>query len=154
MQRLPDINIICEKLAIAGVTRFEDRFKLPLGISVNMTSFAAKVLIQSVYNPNHGLVLMAAVGNYANLAVVDTSVLVEVDETLKRAYLPHKGVISLIVKLARGDHVQIAGRPIQLGACRAAQGMQSPQLRRQLQCHHRFKHQLQFCFLGWWIPGC
>ena len=35
-------------------------------------------------------------------------VLVEVDETLKRAYLPHKGVISLVVKLARGDHVQIA----------------------------------------------
>ena len=35
-------------------------------------------------------------------------VLVEVDETLKRAYLPHKGVISLIVKLARGEHVQVA----------------------------------------------
>ena len=29
-------------------------------------------------------------------------VLVEVDEALKRAYLPHKGVISLVVKLARG----------------------------------------------------
>src|SRR4051812_5108282 len=36
------------------------------------------------------------------------TVLVEVDETLKRAYLPHRGVISLIVKLARGEHVQIA----------------------------------------------
>ena len=35
-------------------------------------------------------------------------VLVEVDETLKRAYMPHKGVISLVVKLARGEHVQIA----------------------------------------------
>ena len=35
-------------------------------------------------------------------------VLVEVDETLKRAYLPHKGVISLVVKLARGENVQIA----------------------------------------------
>jgi CRP-like cAMP-binding protein len=35
-------------------------------------------------------------------------VLVEVGETLKRAYLPHKGVISLVVKLARGEHVQIA----------------------------------------------
>jgi CRP-like cAMP-binding protein len=35
-------------------------------------------------------------------------VLVEVDEALKRAYLPHKGVISLVVKLARGEHVQIA----------------------------------------------
>jgi CRP-like cAMP-binding protein len=36
------------------------------------------------------------------------SVLVEVDETLKRAYLPHKGVISLVVKLAKGESVQIA----------------------------------------------
>jgi CRP-like cAMP-binding protein len=35
-------------------------------------------------------------------------VLVEVDEALKRAYRPHKGVISLVVKLARGEHVQIA----------------------------------------------
>jgi CRP-like cAMP-binding protein len=35
-------------------------------------------------------------------------VLVEVDETLERAYLPQRGVISLIVKLARGEHVQIA----------------------------------------------
>ena len=45
-------------------------------------------------------------------------VLVEIDETLKRAYLPHKGVISLVVKLARGEHVQIAmvGRDSIFGA--------------------------------------
>ena len=36
------------------------------------------------------------------------AVLAEVDEALKRAYLPHHGVISLIVRLARGEHVQIA----------------------------------------------
>ena len=44
--------------------------------------------------------------------------LVEIDETLKRAYLPHKGVISLVVKLARGEHVQIAmvGRDSIFGA--------------------------------------
>jgi CRP-like cAMP-binding protein len=34
--------------------------------------------------------------------------LVEVGETLQRAYMPHRGVISLVVKLARGEHVQIA----------------------------------------------
>jgi CRP-like cAMP-binding protein len=34
--------------------------------------------------------------------------LIEVDDTLKRAYLPHRGVISLVVKLARGEQVQIA----------------------------------------------
>jgi len=45
-------------------------------------------------------------------------VVVEVDEVLKRAYLPHRGVISLIVKLARGEHVQIAmvGRDSIFGA--------------------------------------
>ena len=45
-------------------------------------------------------------------------VLAEVDEALKRAYLPHKGVISLVVKLARGENVQIAmiGRDSILGA--------------------------------------
>ncbi len=40
--------------------------------------------------------------------LVHAFVLVEVDETLKRAYLPHRGVISLVVRLARGEHVQIA----------------------------------------------
>jgi CRP-like cAMP-binding protein len=39
--------------------------------------------------------------------VLETA-LVEVDEAFKRAYLPHKGVISLVVKLAKGEHVQIA----------------------------------------------
>ncbi len=50
--------------------------------------------------------------------LVPEFVLVEVGETLKRAYLPHKGVISLVVKLAKGDHVQIAmvGRDSVFGA--------------------------------------
>src|SRR5215207_4219 len=45
-------------------------------------------------------------------------VLVEVDEAMKRAYLPHRGIISLVVKLARGEHVQIAmiGRDSIFGA--------------------------------------
>ena len=46
-----------------------------------------------------------------HLRTVDMSqelVLVEVDDTLKRAYLPHGGVISLIVKLARGEQIQVA----------------------------------------------
>ena len=47
--------------------------------------------------------------------------LVEVGETLKRAYLPHSGVISLVVKLARGEHVQVAmiGRDSIFGSCSA-----------------------------------
>jgi len=40
--------------------------------------------------------------------LVQDFVLVGVGETLKRAYMPHRGVISLVVDLARGEHVQIA----------------------------------------------
>lgn len=40
--------------------------------------------------------------------LVPETVLAEVDETLTCAYLPHRGVISLIVRLAKGEHVQIA----------------------------------------------
>lgn len=40
--------------------------------------------------------------------LVPESMLVEVGEPLKRAYLPHRGVISLIVKLAKGENVQVA----------------------------------------------
>jgi len=46
-----------------------------------------------------------------HLKTVDMSqelVLVEVDDTLKRAYLPHRGIISLVVKLARGEQIQVA----------------------------------------------
>jgi CRP-like cAMP-binding protein len=46
------------------------------------------------------------------------SMLVEVGEPLKRAYLPHRGVISLVVRLAKGEHVQVAmiGRDSILGS--------------------------------------
>src|SRR5947199_1380454 len=51
-------------------------------------------------------------------ALIPEAVLVEVGERLKRAYLPHRGVISLVVKLAKGEHVQIAmvGRDSIFGA--------------------------------------
>ncbi|MES1148163.1 MAG: Crp/Fnr family transcriptional regulator, partial [Bradyrhizobium guangdongense] len=46
------------------------------------------------------------------------AVLVETGDILKRAYFPHRGVISLVVKLAKGEHVQVAmiGRDSLLGA--------------------------------------
>jgi CRP-like cAMP-binding protein len=40
--------------------------------------------------------------------LVQESVLVAAGETLKRAYFPHRGVISLVVNLATGEHVQVA----------------------------------------------
>jgi CRP-like cAMP-binding protein len=36
------------------------------------------------------------------------SVLVRADDTLRRAWLPHRGVISLIVNLSKGEYVQVA----------------------------------------------
>ena len=47
----PDINIIAEKVAAEGQTRFEDRYRLPIGISVNMTSYSGKLLTAALYNP-------------------------------------------------------------------------------------------------------
>src|SRR5262249_2773828 len=40
--------------------------------------------------------------------LIQDSVLVSAGEPLKRAYLPHRGVISLVVNLAKGEHVQVA----------------------------------------------
>ena len=53
--------------------------------------------------------------------LVQESVLVASGEALKRAYLPHKGVISLVVNFAKGEHVQIAmvGRDSIFGALSA-----------------------------------
>lgn len=43
-------------MAAEGETRFEDRYRLPIGISVNMTSFSAKLLTSTLYNPRNVLV--------------------------------------------------------------------------------------------------
>ena len=47
-------------------------------------------------------------GSFPVRLVADAETAASVDEQVKRAYLPHKGVISLVVKLARGEHVQVA----------------------------------------------
>ena len=59
-----------------------------------------------------------------HLRVVDLlqdSTLAEVGERLQRAYFPHRGVISLVVNLARGERVQVAmiGRDSVFGAASA-----------------------------------
>jgi CRP-like cAMP-binding protein len=53
-----------------------------------------------------------------SIDLVRETVLVEAGDRLKHAYLPHNGVISLGVKLARGEHVQTAmiGRDSLFGA--------------------------------------
>lgn len=47
----PDINIICEKVAFDGVTRFEDRFRLPLGVTVNLTDYSAQLATEVSHAP-------------------------------------------------------------------------------------------------------
>lgn len=41
------INIVAEKVSFQGVTRFEDRRRLPLGVATNFSAYAAKVLTQA-----------------------------------------------------------------------------------------------------------
>lgn len=38
---------MCEKIAFQGLTRFEDRQALPLGVSTNFTAYSAKLLTQA-----------------------------------------------------------------------------------------------------------
>jgi hypothetical protein len=48
-QGRPDINIVCEKVAFQGLTRFEDRHSLPMGVSSNFTAYSAKLLTQVLH---------------------------------------------------------------------------------------------------------
>ena len=77
----PDINIVCEKLAFEGVTRFEDRQRLPMGICVNLTAYAAKLCFQAAYNP---MILQpySAFGSATELLVQDASAFADEGEDL------------------------------------------------------------------------
>lgn len=81
-----------------------------------------------VPRPPNGFLTALSDGDFElvrpHLKTVDLAhdlVLVEVDEPLKRAYMPHRGLISLVVRLAKGEHVQIAmvGRDSVFGAVSA-----------------------------------
>jgi len=80
--------------------------------------------LETILRPSNGFLTALSADDYdllrAHLRTVDLphdAVLVETGETLKRAYFPHRGVISLVVKLAKGEHVQVAmiGRDSLLG---------------------------------------
>ena len=80
--------------------------------------------LETIVRPSNGFLSALSADDYdllrAHLRTVDLqhdAVLVETGETLKRAYFPHRGVISLVVKLAKGEHVQVAmiGRDSLLG---------------------------------------
>lgn len=81
--------------------------------------------LETMVRPPNGFLSALSADDYelirAHLRTVDLpheALLAETGEILKRAYFPHRGVISLVAKLARGDHVQVAmvGRDSLLGA--------------------------------------
>lgn len=80
--------LISEKLSTneTRVTRFEDRTRLPLGSSVNSSSFAAKVLAQEAILPG-SMKIYNKVDDVCRLVVVDTSLLAEPGEEVSYADL-------------------------------------------------------------------
>ncbi|KAK9810370.1 hypothetical protein WJX72_009592 [[Myrmecia] bisecta] len=76
-----EINIICEKVAFEGVTRFEDRYRLPLGISVNRSAFSATVLAEVAYNPKT-LLPYSHLGENNEMTVQDISAFAAMGEEL------------------------------------------------------------------------
>jgi CRP-like cAMP-binding protein len=83
-----------------------------------------EAILETMVRPSNGFLSALSADDYelirAHLRTVDLphdAVLVETGETLKRAYFPHRGVISLVVELAKGEHVQVAmiGRDSLLG---------------------------------------
>ena len=84
--------------------------------------------LETMARPSNGFLTALSTDDYAlirphlrNIDLPHETVLVKTGETLKRAYFPHRGVISLVVELARGEHVQVAmiGRDSLLGALSA-----------------------------------
>ncbi len=80
--------LISEKLSAneTRVTRFEDRTRLPLGSSVNSSSFAAKVLAQEAILPG-SMKIYNKVDDVCMLHVVDTSLFAEPGEEVSYAEL-------------------------------------------------------------------
>ncbi|KAL6749116.1 hypothetical protein V8C86DRAFT_3032280 [Haematococcus lacustris] len=77
----PTINIICQKVAFEGMTRFEDRNRLPLGISINFSSYSAKLLTQVAYSPA-SLIAYSNFGENADLVTIDASELADEGEAV------------------------------------------------------------------------
>lgn len=68
----PPIMIIVEKTTYIGLTRFEDTKRLPLGVTINMSSYAAKVLAHSALQPFF-LPAYQKLGRDAEMFVQDSS---------------------------------------------------------------------------------
>ncbi|GFH27864.1 predicted protein, partial [Haematococcus lacustris] len=81
----PTINIICQKVAFEGMTRFEDRNRLPLGISINFSSYSAKLLTQASWAGGESPASLIAYSNFgenADLVTIDASELADEGEAV------------------------------------------------------------------------
>ncbi|KAK9850097.1 hypothetical protein WJX84_009691, partial [Apatococcus fuscideae] len=108
----PDINIICEKVAFNGVTRFEDRFRLPLAVSVNFTSHSAKMLLEVAYNPRL-LLTYSKIQSEARLLVQDSSAFARPGEVLTWAELHARAATVDQVLLGYYEISSVMSGPIQ-----------------------------------------
>jgi CRP-like cAMP-binding protein len=113
---------VSAELSLKLREELSSRFPSP---ETGLLSYSQEAPLESAPRSPNGFLASLATEDYElirpHLRTVDLAqefVLVEVDETLKRAYLPHRGVISLVVRLARGENVQVAmiGRDSIFGA--------------------------------------
>lgn len=108
----PDVNMLQLTRAGEQPVRFEFR------------ADETEAVLETMTRPSNGFLSALSAEDYElirphlrTMELPHEAVLVETGETLKRAYFPHRGVISLVVELARGEHVQVAmvGRDSLLG---------------------------------------
>eukprot|EP00892_Ulva_mutabilis_P004077 jgi/Ulvmu1/2040/UM120_0036.1 len=80
------VSVVAEKMAYGSQTRFEDFTQLPVGISVNFTSFSSKMLAFVAHYPKL-LVPYFSIGDSADVEVFDSSWICGVGETVTYAQL-------------------------------------------------------------------
>ncbi|KAG2488904.1 hypothetical protein HYH03_012534 [Edaphochlamys debaryana] len=85
----PTINIVCQKVSSIGMTRFEDRRRLPLGININFASYAAKLLTMCAVNPS-SVAAYAAFGGRTDMTVADAADLAGPGERLSFVQLQRR----------------------------------------------------------------
>ncbi|PRW58011.1 hypothetical protein C2E21_3586 [Chlorella sorokiniana] len=109
----PSISIICEKLTYVGVTRFEDDTRLPLGIAINSSSYAAKALTQVAVDPRF-LKAYLQLGVESDMLVQDASAFASEGEELSFLQLQARAASVRQVLLGYYRVPQSAAEPLEL----------------------------------------
>ncbi|CAK0782676.1 hypothetical protein CVIRNUC_005871 [Coccomyxa viridis] len=109
----PDINIITEKIAFQGITRFEDRGRMPLGSIFNVTSFSARILSQAMYNPK-AIMAYDQFGKDTEMNVQDSSSFAEEGEKVSFLQLQARAMAVQQVLVGFYDIPKSVEQPLQL----------------------------------------